>query len=209
MKLTNKQKARLDPSSAKKETSNNVNEKIAPTQDVADNDKIKRSKPYGREDKIQYIVDLYPFALAVSDETGLSLELMLAQAALETGWGGSVIPGSNNMYNIKADPGWHGAKTKPVKTREFRNGKWEIVYDRFRAYDNIEEGVKDRIQFLKENKRYSAVFQEGTKGHFLEEAKALLNATYATNPNYVQDLANVSKGPTMRTAIERARKKHG
>lgn len=133
---------------------------------------------------------------------------MLAQAALETGWGG-VIPGSNNMYNIKADHGWHGAKTEPVKTREFRKGKSEIVYDRFRAYDNIEEGVKDRVQFLKENKRYSAVFQEGTRGNFLKEAKALLNATYATNPNYVQDLANVSKGSTMRAAIERARKKHG
>jgi flagellum-specific peptidoglycan hydrolase FlgJ len=61
-------------------------------------------KEYSYEDKLNFIKSLYCQARAIAAETGCSWELILAQAALETGWGERVLPGTNNVFNIKADP---------------------------------------------------------------------------------------------------------
>jgi flagellum-specific peptidoglycan hydrolase FlgJ len=58
--------------------------------------------------KQQFNANIYPGAKKISDDTGSSLELVLAQTALETGWGQKVLPGTNGLYNIKADASWHG-----------------------------------------------------------------------------------------------------
>jgi flagellum-specific peptidoglycan hydrolase FlgJ len=63
---------------------------------------------YTTEQKIAFIKQLYCPARAIAAETGCSWELILAQAAQETGWGEKVLPGTHNVFNIKADPSWHG-----------------------------------------------------------------------------------------------------
>lgn len=58
--------------------------------------------------KIDFILSIYDAAKKVSAQTGMSVDLILAQAAQETGWGEKVLPGTNNLFNINADASWAG-----------------------------------------------------------------------------------------------------
>lgn len=154
-------------------------------------------------DKERFIAELYPAATKVSQQTGMSRELILAQAALETGWGEKVLPGTHNIFNIKASPDWHGP-TKTFSVPEFEHGKKVMVNAEFRVYASNEEALNDRVKFMQENPRYakSGLFDEGIKGNLEKEASALQKAGYATDPKYAAQLAAVYHGPTMQRAIQ-------
>ncbi|UZW63080.1 XVIPCD domain-containing protein [Lysobacter enzymogenes] len=152
--------------------------------------------------KEEFIADLYPAAVRVSKQTGMSAELILAQAALETGWGEKVLPGTNNIFNIKDSKGWDGP-SKTFNVWEIEGGKKVWKDQDFRVYGSIDEALTDRVKFLKENGRYTkaGLFEEGTLGNLEKEAKALQKAGYATDPHYAEQLAKVFNGPTMRRGI--------
>ncbi|QQP97404.1 XVIPCD domain-containing protein [Lysobacter enzymogenes] len=152
--------------------------------------------------KEEFIADLYPAAVRVSKQTGMSAELILAQAALETGWGEKVLPGTNNIFNIKDSKGWDGP-TKTFNVWEIEGGKKVWKDQDFRVYGSMDEALADRVKFLKENGRYTkaGLFEEGTLGNLEKEAKALQKAGYATDPHYAEQLAKVFNGPTMRRGI--------
>ena len=156
-------------------------------------------------DKEKFIADLYPAAKKISQETGMSWELILAQAAQETGWGQHQLQGTNNIFNIKAGGGWDGP-TKTFNVWEIEDGKKVWKDQPFRVYSSVEEALRDRVEFLRENPRYAkaGLFDEGVKGNFEKEAAALQKAGYATDPNYAQSLENVFNGPTMQRAIRTA-----
>jgi hypothetical protein len=155
--------------------------------------------------KEQFIADLYPAALKVSKETGLSVELTLAQAAGETGWGEKILPGTHNLFNIKADPSWHGP-TKTFHVWEIEHGKKVWKDQDFRVYGSYEEAIADRAKFLKENPRYgkAGLFDPGTLGNLEKEADALKKAGYATDPDYATNMREIYAGRTMRHGIELA-----
>lgn len=163
------------------------------------------STEYTYENKIEFIKKLYCAARMVSDETGASWELILAQAAQETGWGEKVLPGTNNVFNIKADSSWDGP-SKVFNVWEMKNGKKVWQDDPFRVYANYTEALRDRVKFLKENPRYgkAGLFDPGVKGNLEKEAQALQKAGYATDPNYAESLAEVAHGKTMKRAIKEA-----
>lgn len=158
--------------------------------------------------KIEFIKSLYCDAKATSKETGMSWELILAQAAQETGWGQKVLAGTHNIFNIKASGGWTGEK-KTFKVWEIRKGKkvWEDAD--FRVYADYHAALRDRVEFLKSNPRYAkaGLFDPGTLGDLRGEAGALQKAGYATDPNYADSLAKVFGGKTMQTAIKEAEAK--
>ncbi|MDM0040270.1 glucosaminidase domain-containing protein [Variovorax sp. J22G21] len=160
------------------------------------------ARPNGKE---QFIANLYPAAVTVSQQTGMSKELILAQAALETGWGEKVLPGTNNLFNIKASPDWRGP-TKTFSVPEFVGGKKVMVDAEFRVYGSNEKALNDRVKFLQENPRYaeSGLFDLGTKGNLEKEATALQKAGYATDPEYAKQLAAVYHSPTMQRAVKAA-----
>lgn len=150
----------------------------------------------------EFIAGLYPAARRVAQDTGMSWELILAQAAQETRWGQSVLPGTNNIFNIKADASWDGPR-RTFNVREYINGQWVNVQADFRVYGSVDEALRDRVQFLRENPRYAraGLFDEGTRGDFQAEARALQRAGYATDPRYADALIEVFNGPTMRRAL--------
>ena len=78
--------------------------------------------PYPESAKIDFIKSLYCPARIVGAQTGCSWELIIAQAAQETGWGEKTLPGTNNVFNIKAFGGWTGPSEK-FKVWEKVNGK--------------------------------------------------------------------------------------
>jgi hypothetical protein len=149
-----------------------------------------------------WIQSIAPYAKQASLQTGMSAELMLAQAAQETGWGQKVLSGTNNIFNIKADASWTG-ETKTFQVPEFINGKVVTVEATFRSYASVEDAFVDRVNFLKSNPRYakSGLFDEGTLGNPDAEARALQKAGYATDPEYATNLMKVANGPTMQSAL--------
>jgi flagellum-specific peptidoglycan hydrolase FlgJ len=151
----------------------------------------------------QFIADLYPAARRISEETGQSWELILAQAATETGWGQKVLPGTNNLYNIKADSSWHG-ETKTFNVKEYdKAGNAHMSEEKFRVYGSYEESLRDRMAFLETNPRYAkaGIYDPGVKGNLEKEAHALQKAGYATNPVYASDMIELARGPTMAAGI--------
>lgn len=154
-------------------------------------------------DKAHFVVGLMPSIINVSEKTGLSADLMLAQAIQETGWGKSMqlgeASGTFNLFGIKADKSWKGP-TKEITTHEFINGEKITISDKFRVYSSYDEALLDRAKFLQENPRYKEIFQEGTKGDFHKEAQELQKAGYATDPRYAENLAGIFNGRTIKEA---------
>lgn len=151
----------------------------------------------------QFIADIYPAAKKVAEESGTSLELILAQTAQETGWVQKTLEGTNNLFNVKADASWHG-KTKEFTVPEYdENKKMYMSKEKFRVYDSYEDSLRDRQKFLEDQPRYAkaGLFKEGIKGNLEREAEALEKAHYATGPNYARAIVNVAHGPTMRAGI--------
>lgn len=132
-------------------------------------------------------------AEAVSRETGIPAKFMLAQAALETGWGKRMIKASdgtssNNLFGIKAGPGWKG-KVVEATTTEYVDGVATKKVERFRAYDSYADAFRDYGKLISTNPRYQKVMAAG--GNAQEFAASLQRAGYATDPQYAVKLAAI------------------
>lgn len=161
--------------------------------------------PYTSLDRARFVVGLLPAVIKVSEETGLSSDLMLAQAIQETGWGKSMLKGEAagtfNLFGIKADKSWD-AQTKDFVTHEFINGEKVSITDKFRVYSSYDEALRDRVKFLEKNPRYNELLEAGTKGDFFKESKVLQNAGYATDPKYAENLTALFEGKTIKEALK-------
>ena len=94
-----------------------------------------------------FISSMWEHAKTAAQKIGLNPAVMIAQAALETGWGKHVIPkqdggSSFNLFNIKADRSWQGEHAKKM-TLEFEQGLPVKKQANFRAYDSIKESIND------------------------------------------------------------------
>ncbi|MDR5893360.1 flagellar assembly peptidoglycan hydrolase FlgJ [Halomonas mongoliensis] len=131
-------------------------------------------------------------AAAASQRTGVPAELILAQAALETGWGRHEIAtadgrNSHNLFGIKAGSRWQGPTTEVV-THEYLDGRRTRVTDGFRVYDSFEEAFTDYARLIGENPRYAGVASAATPE---QAARALQSGGYATDPAYADKLIAV------------------
>jgi flagellar protein FlgJ len=131
-------------------------------------------------------------AQAASDASGVPAPLILAQAALESGWGKREIRADDgtqsfNLFGIKADKSWQG-RVVETTTTEYVDGEPQRVRARFRAYDSYEEAFTDYARFMTGNPRYAGVV---TAGDPTEAAHGLQRAGYATDPQYGQKLVRI------------------
>jgi peptidoglycan hydrolase FlgJ len=146
-----------------------------------------------------FVRQLHPYAEQAARELGVEPKVILAQAALETGWGRSLIKNSNgsnsfNLFNIKADKSWQG-KQAQVPTLEFEQGIAKKVNAGFRSYVSFQESFHDYVAFIKSNPRYGdALKQAGNGERYLRE---LQQAGYATDPNYANKVMSIYHGNTM------------
>ena len=136
-------------------------------------------------------------ANAASASTGIPAQFMLAQAALETGWGKREIIGvdgtpSHNLFGIKATGGWTGP-TVDVTTTEYLSGRPQKMVQKFRAYASEAESFADYAQLMKTSPRYAAVLSgvAAAGSDAKAFAKSLQKAGYATDPDYADKLAKV------------------
>ncbi len=140
-----------------------------------------------------FVTQMLPHALSASQASGVPAQLMLGQAALESGWGKREIrlaDGSNsyNLFGIKANAAWTG-KVADVLTTEYKNGIASKQVEKFRAYDSYAAAFKDYAALLSQNPRYSSVLQQ--QGDAVGMAQALQKSGYATDPRYADKLVRV------------------
>ena len=153
----------------------------------------------------QFIEKILPQAQAAGRELGIDPRAIVAQAALETGWGtaqpADTSGGSNNLFGVKAAANWQGASVAS-KTREFHAGVAGDEVARFRAYGSASDSVKDYVALLRDNPRYSAALNTGDDVRAF--ANALQRGGYATDPDYANKLVTVAGQLGLRQAVAAA-----
>jgi len=147
-----------------------------------------------------FLKKLAGIAQATAETLGLSPHLLLAQAALETGWGRKAIKDvagqeSYNLFGIKADKHWTG-KTVEVRTTEYINGVPQTKVASFRAYDSYADSFADYARLIKH--RYGQAIANGATAEGF--GQALQARGYATDPNYAQKIARVAQSVAYRMA---------
>ena len=142
---------------------------------------------------VDFVKAVMPHARRVAVELGVDPRLLVAQAALETGWGRSIIrnadgTSSHNLFNIKAHRTWDGP-VATVRTREYLGGAATRVRAAFRSYDSFESSFRDYVDFLRVNPRYrKALNQTHDPASF---ARSLQAAGYATDPGYANKILRI------------------
>ena len=131
-------------------------------------------------------------AKIASEQSGIPHHLILAQAALESGWGQRQIRRENgepsyNLFGVKASADWKGKVTE-ITTTEFENGAAKKVKARFRVYDSYLDALADYVGLLTRNPRYAAVTSAASAE---QGAQALQRAGYATDPDYARKLTSM------------------
>jgi len=143
-------------------------------------------------DSKDFLAQLSLPARLASEQSGVPHHLILAQAALESGWGQRQIRKENgdpsfNIFGVKATSSWKGPTTE-ITTTEYENGAAVKVKAKFRVYSSYLEALSDYVGLLSRNPRYTAVTQAATAE---QGAQALQNAGYATDPNYARKLTSM------------------
>jgi flagellar protein FlgJ len=144
-----------------------------------------------------FLDSLWEAAKGTGEALGIPPNLLLAHAALESGWGKRSIRGadgqdSHNLFGIKAGRSWTG-RTVAVRTTEYVGGLPRATVDTFRAYDSYAEAFADYAHLLKA--RFSGALEQTTGEGF---GRALQAGGYATDPHYASKLAAVARSVTAR-----------
>lgn len=162
------------------------------------------STPSRFESPREFVNHLMPVARTAAESLGVDPRVLVAQAALETGWGRHMIEDSNgapshNLFGIKADGRWSGDSVS-ITTTEFREGVPLKEKAEFRSYSDYAESFKDYVAFLKENPRYrKALESAGNPAAFTD---ALQEAGYATDPEYSRKIQSIVDGEWIQSSLE-------
>jgi len=143
------------------------------------------------ERKQRFLEAMRPHAEAAEAATGVPARFILAQAALESGWGERQIRAadgtpSHNLFGIKAGKGWAGEAVE-TDTTEYRQGVAMKLAQRFRAYPDYTAAFADHAQLLRS--RYADAVRAGDDAAGF--ARGLAQGGYATDPAYAGKLQSV------------------
>ncbi|MDB6083952.1 MAG: putative N-acetylmuramidase [Gammaproteobacteria bacterium] len=151
----------------------------------------------------EFVDQVLPTIQSAAQTLGLNPLVLLAQAALETGWGKRMArtaggSPSLNLFGIKADDGWTGARAS-AHTIEYSGGVATQRHAAFRAYGSIEESVNDFANLLKNSPRYARVAAAGTDPQAY--ITSIGQSGYATDPEYANKLNDILHSSTLRAAV--------
>lgn len=143
----------------------------------------------------EFVSRLYPHAEKAAKQLGTTPEVLIAQSALETGWGQKMVKGnagqqSNNLFNIKADNRWQGDKAE-VNTLEYEQGVAVKQKAGFRVYDDIGQSFNDFVSFVSSSDRYQDAMKKVANPKAF--VQSLQDAGYATDPKYTDKVMQVMK----------------
>ncbi|RKP43785.1 glycoside hydrolase family 73 protein [Pararobbsia silviterrae] len=142
-----------------------------------------------------FIATLAPLAQASAARTRIPASFCVAEAALESGWGTSMLATeAHNLFGVKADPSWHGP-TWALRTREVVNGQYVVVPANWRSYPDWASALSDHALFLMNNPRYAHAF-DCTDGEAF--AHAVAAAGYSTEPDYADRLISTMRARNLK-----------
>jgi flagellar protein FlgJ len=149
-----------------------------------------------------FVNRMLPPIRRVAGALNLNPQALLAQAALETGWGQRMPrnadgSSSNNMFGIKASEEWSGARAT-ADTVEVSNGVASTRRTAFRAYGSIEESVNDFAMLLASSPRYREALSAG--GDAQGYVASIGRSGYATDPDYANKLNQILNSEPIRAA---------
>jgi flagellar protein FlgJ len=153
---------------------------------------------YARNTPERFVAEIWDHAKQAAKELGVDPRALVAQAALETGWGKRQIRtgdggSAHNLFGIKAT-GWKGERARTA-THEYTNGVKHTETADFRAYASPAESFADYVRLLKNNPRYQQALAAGKD--IAGFARGLQRAGYATDPTYANKIASIANGPTL------------
>lgn len=176
-------------------------EPAAKAEPVVNAEPIVKAEPIKTPE--QFIKLVWNDAKSAAAELGVQPEVLVAQAALETGWGKYIIQNrdgssSHNLFNIKADRRWDG-ETAQKQTSEFVSERKVKQHASFRSYDNYKQSFSDYVRFIKQSARYQNALGYAHDGEkFVTE---LQKAGYATDPRYAEKISNIMQRESVKNVI--------
>ncbi|WP_347904723.1 flagellar assembly peptidoglycan hydrolase FlgJ [Pseudomonas purpurea] len=143
----------------------------------------------------EFVATMLPMAQQAADRIGVDPRYLVAQAALETGWGKSVMrqqdgSSSHNLFGIKAGRSWQGDSARAI-TSEFRNGAMVKETAEFRSYASYQDSFHDLVTLLQSNNRYQEVLKSADNPE--QFVRELQKAGYATDPDYASKISQIAK----------------
>jgi flagellar protein FlgJ len=152
----------------------------------------------------EFVDQVLPSIRTAAQALGLNPLALLAQAALETGWGKRMARTADgnpslNLFGIKADDTWVGARAV-ANTVEYAGGVATQRQAAFRAYGSIEESVNDFANLLKNSPRYRHAAAAGPDAQAYVDG--IGRSGYATDPEYAGKLNDILHGGTLRAAVK-------
>ncbi|KTC85542.1 MULTISPECIES: flagellar assembly peptidoglycan hydrolase FlgJ [Legionella] len=163
---------------------------------------VKETAPNPKID--DFVRSAWPYARQAANILGLDPKILLAQAALETGWGHFITKdadgsSSNNLFNIKATN--NSADAVQVKTTEYIANTPIKMNASFRKYPSIENSFNDYVSLIKESGRYEdALANTKNPERYVDE---LYRAGYATDPQYASKILAIYHGDELQQALQR------
>ncbi|MDA8483446.1 flagellar assembly peptidoglycan hydrolase FlgJ [Pseudomonas resinovorans] len=151
----------------------------------------------------EFIETLLPMAEKAAERIGVDPRYLVAQAALETGWGKSIIregdgTSSHNLFGIKAHKGWDGDSARTLTT-EYKGGKAVKEAASFRSYNSFEQSFHDYVSFLQNNDRYDKALNSADNSE--QFVRELQKAGYATDPQYARKISQIARGMQVYQAV--------
>ncbi|OLF54851.1 flagellar assembly peptidoglycan hydrolase FlgJ [Pseudomonas chlororaphis] len=143
----------------------------------------------------EFVATMLPMAQQAADRIGVDARYLVAQAALETGWGKSVMrqqdgSSSHNLFGIKAGSSWKGDQARAI-TSEFKNGQMVKETAAFRSYASYQDSFHDLVTLLQSNNRYQEVLKSADNPE--QFVRELQKAGYATDPDYASKISQIAK----------------
>ncbi|WP_028006979.1 flagellar assembly peptidoglycan hydrolase FlgJ [Solimonas flava] len=157
----------------------------------------------GSDARSAFVQAIRPHAERAARELGVPARVLIAQAALETGWGRHAMRGADgqptfNFFGIKADKRWEGGEVRTTTT-EYVDGQAQRQRADFRTYASAGEAFDNYVDFLKSNPRYTQALRHG--GSAANFVHGLQQAGYATDPAYASKILRIANGPAMQLAL--------
>lgn len=152
----------------------------------------------------EFVSNVMAVASDAARRLGVDAELLIAQSALETGWGRSLPTHPDgrsafNFFGIKAGTEWEGPRVVR-NTLEFVGGVPERRSAHFRAYSSAEEGFLDYADLVQGSPRYARATAAGDSESY---ARELVRGGYATDPEYAEKWLAIYHGDTLKGAVQR------
>lgn len=131
----------------------------------------------------EFILQIGPVVQKVSKERGYSVASpVIAQACLESAWGKSSLARNyHNYFGLKCGSSWKGSYARLKTREEYTKGVLTTIFDNFRSYKSMEEGIKGYYDFIN-TKRYANLKTATSPEDYLKKIKA---DGYATDSSYV------------------------